>query len=92
MRKIDVVILTLETIKPIAIRAVAYPCRQDFPPRTNPWMLPGQHHKGGRYVPIFLILSEKMNKGFMVLHLGSHSAFFILRWTVCGVRMASDLC
>ncbi len=58
MSKSNIVILTPETAVTTGVRAVADPCRLDFPSRTKPWMLPGQRHRGLTTMRVLAVVVE----------------------------------
>ncbi len=60
-----IVFLTLDTVD---VWAVAYSCRQYFPSKTKPWMLPGPRHRGcGLYLLAPLTGNKEGSNDFMVL-------------------------
>ncbi len=96
VRKINVVILTLETAFTVGVLAVAYPCRYDFPSRMKPWMLPDPRHRGLTTMRTLFTNSVTGNKegdkGLMLLYPdGQHTLAFYIK-CVPPVGQASVSC
>ncbi len=58
MSKSNIVILTPEMPATMGVRAVADPCRLDFPSKMKSWMLPGQRHMGLTTMRVLAVVVE----------------------------------